>query len=103
DPTSPVGSYPITCAQGTLSAQNYTFNFVSGSLTITPAPLTATAANASRLYADPNPTLTGTVVGIKNGDNITAVYSTAATQTSPVGTYAITVGLVDPTNKLGNY
>ncbi|HKT49405.1 MAG TPA: MBG domain-containing protein [Candidatus Angelobacter sp.] len=103
DPTSPVGSYPITCTQGTLSAQNYTFTFVAGALTITPAPLTATADSFTRLYGDPNPTLTGTITGIKNGDNITAVYTTAATQTSPVGTYPITVGLVDPTNKLGNY
>jgi 6-phosphogluconolactonase (cycloisomerase 2 family) len=103
DPTSPVGTYPITCTQGTLSAQNYTFTFVAGALTITPAPLTATADSFTRLYGDLNPTFTGTITGIKNGDNITAVYTTTATQTSPVGTYAITVGLVDPTNKLGNY
>src|SRR6185437_15277386 len=42
DPTTAVGTYPITCTQGTLSAQNYTFTFVSGALNITPAPLTAT-------------------------------------------------------------
>jgi 6-phosphogluconolactonase (cycloisomerase 2 family) len=100
---SAVGTYPISCTQGTLAATNYTFTFVSGTLTISPATLTATAANANRLYGDPNPTFTGTITGIKNGDNITAVYSTTAIQTSPVGTYAITVGLVDPTNKLGNY
>ncbi|MGC2742183.1 MAG: MBG domain-containing protein, partial [Candidatus Angelobacter sp.] len=103
DPTSPIGSYTITCAQGTLVASNYTFTFVSGTLTISPAPLTATAASFSRLYGDPNPTFTGTLTGIKNADNITAVYATTATQLSPVGTYAITVGLVDPANKLGNY
>jgi 6-phosphogluconolactonase (cycloisomerase 2 family)/Zn-dependent membrane protease YugP len=103
DPTSPIGSYAITCAQGTLAASNYTFTFVSGTLTISPAPLTATAASFSRLYGDPNPTFTGTITGIKNADNITAVYATTATQLSPVGAYVITVGLVDPTNKLGNY
>jgi hypothetical protein len=47
---SPVGSYPITAAQGTLSASNYTFAFVPGTLTVTqgvgaitwptPAPIT---------------------------------------------------------------
>jgi 6-phosphogluconolactonase (cycloisomerase 2 family) len=103
DPTSPIGSYAITCVQGTLAAQNYTFTFVSGTLTISPAPLTVTAANASRVYGDPNPSFTGTITGIKNGDNITAVYATTATPASPVGNYAITSGLVDPTNKLGNY
>ena len=34
---SPVGSYPITVAQGSLAAANYTFAFVNGLLTITSA------------------------------------------------------------------
>ncbi|HKW74951.1 MAG TPA: MBG domain-containing protein, partial [Terriglobales bacterium] len=103
DPTSVVGTYPITCSIGTLAAANYTFTFVNGTLTITQAPLTVTAANVSRLYGDPNPTFTGTITGIKNADNITAVYATTATVTSLVGTYPITPGLVDPAGKLGNY
>ena len=61
------------------------------------------AADATRVYGDPNPAFTGTITGIKNGDNITATYSTTATAASPVGTYPITPALVDPTNKLGNY
>ena len=76
---------------------------MSGNLTITPAALTVAAANATRLYGDPNPAFTGTITGIKNGDNITATYSTTATAASPVGTYPITPALVDPTGKLGNY
>jgi hypothetical protein len=32
--TSPVGTYPITVAQGTLSAANYTFAFVDGTLAV---------------------------------------------------------------------
>jgi F0F1-type ATP synthase epsilon subunit len=103
DATSAVGSYPIVCSIGTLSAANYSFAFVNGTLTITPAALTVTADNASRLYGDPNPAFTGTITGIKNGDNITASYSTTATAASPVGTYPITPALVDPTSKLGNY
>jgi 6-phosphogluconolactonase (cycloisomerase 2 family) len=103
DATSAVGTYPITCTLETLSATNYSFSFVSGTLTITPAALTVTADNASRVYGDPNPAFTGTITGIKNGDNITATYSTTATAASPVGTYAITPALVDPTGKLGNY
>jgi 6-phosphogluconolactonase (cycloisomerase 2 family) len=103
DPTSAVGTYPITCAVGTLSAANYSFSFVNGTLTITPAALTVTANNASSVYGDPNPAFTGTITGIKNGDNITATYSTTATAASAVGTYPITSALVDPTSKLGNY
>jgi 6-phosphogluconolactonase (cycloisomerase 2 family) len=103
DPTAAVGTYPITCTTGTLSAANYTFTFVSGNLTITPAALSVAAADATRVYGDPNPALTGTITGIKNGDNITATYSTTATAASPVGTYPITPALVDPTSKLGNY
>ncbi|HET9836971.1 MAG TPA: MBG domain-containing protein [Candidatus Angelobacter sp.] len=72
-------------------------------ITVTPAALSVTADNASRLYGAPNPPFTGSIVGIKNGDNITATYATAATQASPVGTYAIVPTLVDPDSKLGNY
>ncbi len=35
---SDVGDYPIEVAQGTLAAPNYRFEFVDGTLTITPAP-----------------------------------------------------------------
>ena len=102
--TSPVGTYPITCTQGTLAAQNYVFTFVDGTLTVNPAPLTVDVANASRAYGDPNPAFTGTITGLKNGDNITATYSTTATITSPVGTYPITAVLSDNgTGALGNY
>ncbi|MBZ5520983.1 MAG: beta-propeller fold lactonase family protein, partial [Acidobacteriia bacterium] len=102
-PTSPVGTYPITCTVGTLTATNYVFVFVPGTLTVNPAPLTVTVANAVRAYGDPNPVFTGTITGLKNGDDITATYSTTATQTSPAGTYPITATLVDPGNVLGNY
>jgi hypothetical protein len=35
--TSPVGSYPITAAGGTLAAKNYSFVYVAGTLTVTQA------------------------------------------------------------------
>ena len=34
-PTSPVGTYPITCGPGSLGAANYRFSFVTGTLTVT--------------------------------------------------------------------
>ena len=102
---SPVGTYAIvaTLVDPNNQAVNYTVVINNGTLTINPAPLTVTAANASRLYGDPNPAFTGTITGLKNGDNIGAIFSAAADPTSPVGSYAIIPTLVDPNNQLGNY
>ena len=101
DTNSPVGTYPITVSGQ--SAPNYTINYVAGTLTVTPYALTVTADDQSRAYGDANPTLTGSLAGLENGDNITANYSTAATVTDFVGTYPITVTLADPDGKLANY
>ncbi|MFL6387046.1 MAG: MBG domain-containing protein [Terriglobales bacterium] len=102
---SPVGTYPIVPTYidpaGVLG--NYNLIPTTGILTITPAPLSVTADNASRVYGDPNPVFTGSIVGIKNGDNITATYTSIANAASPVGTYPIVANLIDLTNKLGNY
>ena len=68
-----------------------------------PGNLVVTASNQSRTYGASNPTLTGTLSGLLNGDNITATYSTTATPASPVGTYTIVPTLVDPDGKLANY
>lgn len=103
--TSPVGTYPmLTVVQdpaGTLG--NYNVTTSNGTLTVTPAALSVTAADASRPYGSANPKLTGSISGIKNSDNIVATFATAATVASPVGTYAIGVSLTDPSSKLGNY
>ena len=57
---SPVGNYPIT--EGTLKATgNYTIGaFKAGTLTVTPAPLTVTANNLSKVYGAAMPALTYT-------------------------------------------
>jgi hypothetical protein len=98
---SPVGTYNVTPSG--LSSANYAITFYDGTLTITKAPLLATTNPQTKVYGAANPTLTGTFTGIRSGDNITAVYSTAADATSAVGPYHITATLVDPGNKLGNY
>jgi MBG domain (YGX type)/Bacterial Ig-like domain (group 3)/FG-GAP-like repeat len=87
---SPVGTYPIIVGMGTLSAPNYNFLFVNGSLTVVPATLTVTANNASRTFGAANPVFTGTVTGAVHGDTFTFSASTAATASSPVGIYPIT-------------
>ena len=50
---SPLGSYPITVSAGTLSAVNYSFTFVNGTLSVVPAG-TVFVDSFSR-SADPGP------------------------------------------------
>ena len=94
---SPAGNYPITAAQGTLSAQNYSFAFVNGTLSISPAVLTVTANNFTRQYGQNNPTFTYTMTGLLNGDTQGTATSgapnltTTAITTSPLGNYAIVI------------
>jgi translation initiation factor IF-1 len=92
---SAVGSYPTTASLGSLAATNYNFQFVNGTLTITPATLTVTATNASRTYGTANPTFAYTITGFVNGDaqsvvGGSATETTVATPTTTVGNYAIT-------------
>ncbi|HWB13392.1 MAG TPA: MBG domain-containing protein [Pirellulales bacterium] len=95
---SGVGNYPIDVSLGTLSAANYTFAFVDGTLTITPATLTVTADDKTMVSGATVPPLTDTITGFVNGDTSSAVsgtagLSTTATSTSGVGSYPITVGI----------
>ena len=103
---SPVGTYSITVAQGTLTATNYDFTtFTPGTLTVGKAHLTVTADAKSKTYGDANPAFTATISGFVNGDTSgvvsgIAALSTTATAASPVGTYSITVaqGTLTATN-----
>jgi len=67
------------------------------------APLSVRANDATRVYGETNPVFTATLIGVTNGDNITASNSSPATTASPVGTYAIVPTLIDPGGKLVNY
>lgn len=81
------------------------FNTVTNTvgLVVTPAPLSVTAANAVRPFGTTNPVFTGTIIGVTNGDNITATYNCSAATGSPVGAYPIVPTLVDPNHRLTNY
>ena len=72
-------------------------------ITVGKAALTVTVDDVTRGFGQSNPTLTGSILGLKNGDNIAATFSTTATESSPAGTYPITVTLVDPQNRLIYY
>ncbi len=91
---SDAGQYVVTA--GGAQSRNYTITYLPGTLSVTPAPLTITADNASRAFGLGNPTLTASYAGLVNGDTEAAIpgvtLATTATTASPVGTYAITVG-----------
>ncbi len=87
--TSPVGTYAIVPTVSGSAAGNYTITTTNGTLTVTPAVLTVTANNASRVYGAANPVFTGTTSGLVNGDTVTTTFSTTAVTNSPVGTYPI--------------
>ena len=88
---------------------NYAVTSTNAALTITPATLTVAANAGTKAYGTGNPAFTGTLTGMTAGEHIFATYSSAATASTPAGTYdaskpeAIVPTLVDPNNELGNY
>jgi MBG domain (YGX type) len=98
--SSPPGTYSIT-ASGAKDA-NYTFSYISGTMTVQQATLTVTANSASMIYGGAVPVLTVSYSGFINGDNASGLtnlptITTTATSSSPAGAYPITAsGVVDP-------
>lgn len=98
--TTPVlGSpYTITSAAGTLQSNNYDFTYKTGTLTITPAPLSVGIINPSRGYGEENPAFVAVYNGFKNNETLatsdltgTPSISTTADALSPVGDYPVSV------------
>jgi autotransporter-associated beta strand protein len=93
--SSHAGIYLIS--QGTLTAtSNYVIAFAAGSLTISPAPLSITANDASAIFGAPFPTLSASYSGFVNGDTAVslttaAILTTTATTSSPAAQYPIQV------------
>lgn len=77
--SSPAGAYPITCTAGTLTAANYTFSFVAGTLTILPASsylLTVTRSGSGTVTSSPSGINCGTTCSF-NFDAASSVTLTA--------------------------
>lgn len=89
-----VGVYAID--QGTLDAgTNYTLSFTGNNFSITPAPLTVTANDETKVYLDPLPSFSATYTGFVNGDDegdldSTPSFATTADESSSTGDYPIT-------------
>jgi filamentous hemagglutinin family protein len=87
------GTHVITATGGT--ASNYVVADVNGALTVTPASLTVTADNQSKVYGAPDPTLTYTPSGtLYYGDGYGVIsgvsLSTATGAAATGGTHTIT-------------
>ena len=102
---SPVGSYTLTAAIGTLAASNYNFTFVNGSLTVNKRAATWTTTASSKTYgdADPSPLTTGSG-NFLVADGVSATYARAAGETVAGSPYHITATLSSTVaNALDNY
>lgn len=93
---SDVGEYEIVISGG--EARNYEVtNYINGKLVVTKAPLVVTANNVGKIYGDDNPDFDYSCVGVKNGDDETAIFVTkpaltcVADKNSNVGEYNIEV------------
>jgi hypothetical protein len=71
------------------------------SFQVTPAPLTVTAANATRIFGTANPALSGTITGAVGSDSFSESFTTTATATSNVGSYPIVPSVTGA--QLANY
>jgi hypothetical protein len=98
--SSGVGNYTTSCSGA--SDPNYVIDYVNGMDSVTPAPLTVTAASATMTYGGQKPTIAAKVTGFQNGDTSSVLgsglsCSTAAGPTSPVGSYSSSCsGASDP-------
>ena len=99
--TSPVGTYPIVIAKG--SVTNSIDTYVNGTLTITKAPLTITAKDYTVKQCDNLPTFEVEYEGFKNDETYEVlsnqpVISWTATSTNTPGEYKIIVSGADAQN-----
>ncbi len=101
--SSHVSGNPYSITASGASDSDYTISYVSGTLTVTPAPLTITAGNKTKAYGAALPTLTVSYSGLVNGDTTASLttqptLSTTASASSHVSgsPYTITAsGAVD--------
>lgn len=99
--TLPVGTYPITVSQGTITTPGVEFR--EGVLTITPSPLTITAVSYTRNVGEENPAFELSYKGFRNRETDTVftvrpVIVCEATAESPAGEYEIKVSGAEAAN-----
>ena len=106
DNSSKVGKYDIV-ASGAVS-DKYEISYISGTLTITKAPLTISAGNYTKKQGDAMPAFKASYVGFKNGEDESVltkqpVFSCEANEASAPAEYAVTISGADAENYEINY
>ena len=104
----PAGTQTLSVTFTPTDSSDYSTQTATVTLVVNKALLSVTPTNASKTYGTVNPAFTGSIVGLVNGDTITATYASGATTSTVVGVYstgvnAIGATLSDPGNKLPNY
>ncbi len=103
--SSAPGSYTTSCSDPV--DQDYTMTYVTGSLTVVPAPLSITASSGAMSYGGTVPAVTPTYAGFVNGDGPASLSSkptcsTSASGGSGPGSYPTSCGgAVDPDYAIG--
>jgi len=93
------GSYGVEASGGNLWARNYSFQFVSGVVTVNRAVLTVVAQNEAMTYGGNLPALAYRIAGFLHDDNRATsttgspLLTTSATNKSGVGSYPISADL----------
>jgi hypothetical protein len=99
---TPAGTYPAATSCSGAADPDYTISYVTGTLTVNPAPLVVTGPSPSAPYGAAIPALTAGYSGFVNHDttaNLThpATCTTIAVAGSPAGPYPVTCsGAADP-------
>ncbi|HBC21452.1 MAG TPA: hypothetical protein DC009_05110 [Porphyromonadaceae bacterium] len=93
-PESSVGAYPLKIAGG--FADNYSFTYQDGQMSVKKAPLTVGVVNSTKVYGEENPQFELSYSGLKNGEETPAwseqpTFKTKASQFSGAGEYDVTV------------
>jgi hypothetical protein len=100
---SPIGTYDIVIAQGTLTTTNYTLSFTNGTLTVNTLTVAVTADAQAITYGAADPALTYTFTpALVTGDSFSGALTRTAGEN--VGSYAILQGTLElSTNYVLNY
>ena len=93
DQNTDAGTYTNSITVSGGSATNYNLKYVAGTFTVTKAMLLVAADAQNKIFGTPNPVLTYTYSGWKNGDDesvldTSPVATTTVTQTTSPGIYA---------------
>ena len=106
DNSSKVGKYDIV-ASGAVS-DKYEISYISGTLTITKAPLTISAGNYTKKQGDAMPAFKASYAGFKNGENESVltkqpIFSCDANEVSAPAEYAVTISGAEAENYAISY